>query len=121
MAETGADVRVKGSAAQMALALVADKWTSLLLYGLARGPMRYLQIQREVEGISQKMLTQTLQALERGGLVDRHVFAVVPPKVEYSLTPLGKSLVPAIGLLCGWCEQNAAAVESNRATFERRA
>src|ERR1700691_1865281 len=70
---------------------IGDKWTLLVLYALGEGTLRFSQLRSEVEGISQKMLTQTLRALERDGIVHRHVYATIPPKVEYSLTPLGES------------------------------
>src|SRR5271166_3369983 len=75
------------------LARIADKWTALVIRCLAGRTMRYNELQREVAGISQKMLTQTLRALEEDGLIMRKVYPVIPPMVEYSLTPLGRTLV----------------------------
>src|SRR5260370_39211953 len=74
------------------LDLLAEKWTALVLYALAFGVKRHGEIKREIEGISQKMLTRTLRNLERDGLVKRTVYHVVPPRVEYALTPLGETL-----------------------------
>ena len=71
---------------------IADKWTALVIGALEDGPQRFSQIQRRIDGISQKMLTQTLRSLERDGLIERHVYAEVPPRVVYTLTPLGKTL-----------------------------
>jgi DNA-binding HxlR family transcriptional regulator len=96
------------------LALIADKWTAIVVYALANGTMRFGQLQREVEGISQKMLTQTLRSLEREGLVERNVYATVPPKVEYSLTPLGETLKEPLGAICRWSEEHLPEVEENR-------
>jgi DNA-binding HxlR family transcriptional regulator len=97
------------------LALIADKWTAIVVYALARGTMRFSELYREVEGISQKMLTQTLRSLESDGLVERRVYATVPPKVEYSLTPLGKTLSEPLGAICKWAEEHLPEVEQNRA------
>ena len=75
---------------------VGEKWSALVLRVLADGTYRYSDLQRRVGGVSQKMLTQTLRGLERDGLVARHAYPVVPPRVEYSLTPKGEALVPLI-------------------------
>ncbi len=96
------------------LALIADKWTAIVVYALARGTMRFGQLQGEVEGVSQKMLTQTLRSLERDGLVRREVYPTVPPKVEYSLTPLGETLKEPLGAICRWSEEHLPEVEENR-------
>src|SRR4051812_32354698 len=85
--------------AQRVLERIATKWTALVIHVLARGTRRYSELQREVGGISQKMLTQTLRGLERDGLVERTVYPVVPPRVEYALTPLGQTLVEPLGSL----------------------
>ncbi|MGB7236679.1 MAG: helix-turn-helix domain-containing protein [Rhodococcus sp. (in: high G+C Gram-positive bacteria)] len=71
---------------------IGDKWSLLVLYALSPGTLRFSQLRTRIEGVSQKMLTQTLRTLERDGLVSRQIYACVPPKVEYSLTPLGPSL-----------------------------
>ncbi len=113
-----ASVRIRACPSQRLLAVIADKWSALLLYVLAGRTVRYLQLHREIDGISQKMLTQTLQNLERHGLVCRRVYAVVPPRVEYSLTALGEGLVPKLTSLCEWCEENAATVEAAKLAYE---
>ncbi len=100
------------------LKLVADKWAVLVVYKLSENVKRYGKLQREIGEISQKMLTQTLRGLECNGLVYRKVYPVVPPRVEYSLTPLGASLVKALEPLCSWSEQNFEAVEEARFRFE---
>ena len=117
---TPANIRSKDCPSQKLLALIADKWSSMLIYILSDRTVRYLQLQREVEGISQKMLTQTLQNLERHGIVHRTVYAVVPPRVEYSLTPLGRTLVPKLCGLCTWCEENMEAVEVAKRDYDGR-
>jgi DNA-binding HxlR family transcriptional regulator len=102
------------------LALIADRWTAIVIYALARGTMRFGQLQREI-GLSQKVLTDTLRALERDGLVHRKVYAVVPPKVEYSLTELGASLIEPLSALCRWAEQRLWEVHAARTLHDSAA
>lgn len=98
---------------------VADKWTMLIIELLAeRGELRFTQIGRALPAISQKMLTQTLRQMEREGLLQRTVHPVVPPKVEYRLTPLGHGLGAAFCGVWLWAETNLAAVEAARARFD---
>lgn len=100
---------------------IADKWTMLILELLAqKGEMRFTQIGRAVEGISQKMLTQTLRQMERDGLVHRTVHPVVPPKVEYRLTDLGLTLGEAFCGVWAWAEAHLDRVEAARAAFDAR-
>jgi DNA-binding HxlR family transcriptional regulator len=100
---------------------VADKWTMLILEALAeRGTLRFSRLAEAVGDISQKMLTQTLRAMERDGLVDRTVYAVVPPKVEYRLTDLGLTLGAAFCGVWVWAGENLSRVEEARAAFDRR-
>ena len=84
------------------LGLIGDKWTLLLLPLLANGPVRNGELMRHIGGVSQKMLTQTLRELERSGLVERRDYGEVPPKVDYQLTPLGRSLYQAVYALDKW-------------------
>jgi len=85
------------------LEAISGKWKGLVLFYLGRlGTLRYSEIRRELKGITQKMLTQTLRTLEAQGLIDRHVYPVVPPKVEYTLTDKGKSLLPILESLQEW-------------------
>src|SRR3977135_2563694 len=100
---------------RLVLDRIADKWTALIIQVLARGTMRYAQLQREIGGISQKMLTQTLRSLERDGLVQRTVHPVIPPKVEYSLTKLGRTLIEQLQELCRWSEKHLSELQANRA------
>ena len=99
---------------------LADKWAVLIVVRLAFGTLRFAELRRAVDGISQKMLTVTLRDLERDGLVTRKLYASVPPKVEYSLTPLGSSLVEKVNELCAWAEANIAEVLKARERFDRR-
>ena len=100
---------------RLVLDRIADKWTALIIQILAHGTMRYAALQREIGDISQKMLTQTLRSLERDGLVQRTVHPVVPPKVEYSLTRLGRTLIEPLHALCRWSEKHLAELQANRA------
>ncbi len=83
--------------------------------------MRYAELQRAIGGISQKMLTQTLRSLERDGLVQRTVHPVVPPKVEYSLTRLGRTLIEPLHALCRWSEKHLTELQANRALAKAKA
>ena len=99
---------------------IADKWTALVIRVLAEGTHRFGQLQRRVGGISQKMLTQTLRDLERDGLVERTVHPVVPPHVEYRLTPLGRSLRQPLDAICAWAEAHLGQMLAARANSDRR-
>jgi DNA-binding HxlR family transcriptional regulator len=94
---------------------IADKWTVLVIGLLVDGPVRFNQLRRRIEGISQKMLTQTLRNLETDGLVSRTVIATVPVTVEYALTPLGHSLARTLSGVRHWAEENIEAVLKARA------
>ncbi|HKR66380.1 MAG TPA: helix-turn-helix domain-containing protein [Thermoanaerobaculia bacterium] len=85
---------------------ISDKWTSLVIYALSEGTMRYGELQRRIGGVSQKMLTQTLRSLENDGLVMRKIHPVVPPMVEYSLTPLGRTLIEPLTAVRRWAEKH---------------
>lgn len=92
------------------LNLIADKWTPLVLVTLASGPKYYSEIQREVTGISHKMISQTLRSLEKQRFVSRKVYPTVPPRVEYALTPVAETLIPTLLELINWAETHAAEV-----------
>jgi DNA-binding HxlR family transcriptional regulator len=104
---------------RQALDLIADKWVVAVLYLLSQGTKRYGELQREIGDISQRMLTKTLRDLERNGLVDRKVYPVVPPMVEYSLTPLGATLNLVLKSLCDWSSENFQQVEIAREEYDR--
>lgn len=89
---------------RLVLNRIADKWTVLVVSSLEGGTKRFSALRREIGGVSQKMLTQTLRGLERDGLVLRTIYPSVPPKVEYSLTPLGRTLVSLLDAIRGWSE-----------------
>jgi DNA-binding HxlR family transcriptional regulator len=101
------------------LGRIADKWTLLVIDVLAEGEMRFSGLREQVGGVSQKMLTQTLRQLERDGLVTRHVHAVVPPRVDYKLTPLGESLGQAVCGIWIWAEEHLRDVEKARQAFDQ--
>ena len=100
-----ADVFNKDCPSRKVLERVADRWAALIICALHEaGTMRNGELMRRIEGISQKMLTQTLRSLETDGLVERQVYPMVPPKVEYRLTPLGQSIYQPLYDVCRWTE-----------------
>jgi DNA-binding HxlR family transcriptional regulator len=103
------------------LDLLAEKWTALVLYALAYGVKRHGVLKHEIKGISQKMLTRTLRNLERDGLVKRTVYHVVPPRVEYALTPLGETLSELLKDICKWAEKHFAEIEDARVAYDHKA
>jgi DNA-binding HxlR family transcriptional regulator len=103
------------------LARVGDKWTVLIVALLGDGPKRFNEIKRMVGGISQRMLTLTLRGLERDGLVTRTVFPTVPPRVDYELTPLGRSLWEPVEALGAWARAHQPEIEGARRRFDARA
>jgi DNA-binding HxlR family transcriptional regulator len=99
---------------------ISDKWVTLVLVALDAGSLRYSDLCRVIAGVSQKMLTQTLRTLERDGLVDRTVTPGVPTRVDYALTPLAQSLMPAVHALKAWSEQHISEIEASRAAYDDR-
>lgn len=102
------------------LGRIADKWTLMVIEELGNGEMRFTRLRERVTGVSQKMLTKTLRQLERDGLVIRTVHPVIPPHVEYKLTPLGESLGEAVCGIWLWAEKHASDVAKARQKFDRR-
>ncbi len=100
------------------LARVGDKWTVLVVTVLGGGPKRFNELRRSLGSISQRMLTLTLRGLERDGLVTRTAFAIVPPRVEYELTELGRSLLVPVSGLGTWARHNRAAMQAARRRFD---
>lgn len=111
----------EGCEVRQILDRVADKWSLLVVALLDHRTMRFSELRRQIDGISQRMLTVTLRHLERDGLVTRTVYPVVPPRVEYALTPLGASLHRAIQALVTWTEANQERIAASRATYDARA
>jgi len=97
---------------------VGDKWTLLVIRRLAGGPLRFTALQDAVTGISHRMLTRTLRSLERDGMVSRTVYAQVPPRVDYALTPLGATLLEPVMAIIEWVERHQDEVEAHRAAFD---
>jgi DNA-binding HxlR family transcriptional regulator len=100
------------------LSRVGDKWTILVVSELGHGPKRFNEIRRALGSISQRMLTLTLRGLERDGLVTRTVFPTVPPRVDYELTALGRSLLVPVSALGDWALKNMKRIEEARARFD---
>jgi DNA-binding HxlR family transcriptional regulator len=113
------DVR-EGCEVRQILDRIAGRWSLLVIALLADRTVRFSQLRREIDGISQRMLTVTLRQLERDGLVDRTIHPEVPPRVEYALTPLGASLHATIQALVTWTESNQEAIAAARAAFDAR-
>jgi DNA-binding HxlR family transcriptional regulator len=103
---------------RMVLDRIADKWTWLILELLARGPLRFNALLRQVEGLSQKVLSQTLKRLERDSLVTRTVFPTVPVSVEYALSPLGRTLAEALCPLIRWAESNMETILAAQQAYD---
>jgi DNA-binding HxlR family transcriptional regulator len=105
-------------AASEVLGRVGDKWTVLVVSTLGNGPMRFNELRRALGSISQRMLTLTLRALERDGLVTRTVFPIVPPRVDYELTRLGRSLLEPVNALALWAQKNRTGIQDARRRFD---
>ncbi|TBL75749.1 winged helix-turn-helix transcriptional regulator [Paenibacillus thalictri] len=102
-----------------ALEVVSSKWTVLVFYELEFGKKRYSDLKKRIEGVTQKMLTQTLRQLERDGLVVRYVYPTVPPTVEYELTPLGETLIEPMRVLHRWTDAHYDSVLKARSVFDQ--
>ncbi len=116
-----ADVYAKDCASRQLLDRIGDTWSVLIVASLADGPLRYSQLAARIDGISPKMLTQTLRALERDGLISRTVFPVVPPRVDYELTALGGDLLDLVRALTVWSERHISDVLAARDAYDTRA
>jgi DNA-binding HxlR family transcriptional regulator len=97
--------------AHQILEYIANKWTILIVFALSQGTKRYNELKQQIIGVSPKMLIQNLRNLERCGLIERKIYPTVPPKVEYSLTPLGKSLVEPLAVMGEWAYQHIQEVK----------
>lgn len=105
---------------RLALDRIADKWTVLIVVSLMQETKRFGELRKDIEGISQKMLTQTLRGMERDGLVNRKIYPVIPPKVEYSLTESGKSLIPILLDIRDWSQINAESIFLSRREYDKK-
>ena len=106
--------------ARRLLDLIGDKWTPIVLYCLSGGVKRFSEMQRQIPDISKKMLTQVLRSLEQGGLVERTVYQVVPPKTEYRLTEDGRKLHEPVAALCRWASEHADFLDAIQARKHRQ-
>ncbi|WP_240488501.1 winged helix-turn-helix transcriptional regulator [Labilithrix luteola] len=119
-ASIGAVEHANGIAREM-FERIADKWTLLVVANLGEVELlRFTELQDRIGNVSHKMLTQTLRQLERDGLVTRTVHPVVPPRVDYRLTPLGRGLLITVTGICMWVRDNLALIETSRSTFDAR-
>ncbi|GGP94031.1 DNA-binding HxlR family transcriptional regulator [Actinomadura coerulea] len=109
-----------GCRAREILDRIGDKWSLQVIAVLGERTKRFTELKREIDGISQRMLTVTLRGLERDGIVVRTVYPVVPPRVEYSLTPLGATLMDAAGTFVAWAEDHLAQIDAARADYDAR-
>ena len=112
------DVFNKECPSRLMLTRLADKWSLLVIRRLRSEAVRFNQLRRDLEGVSAKMLTQTLRNLERDGLIEREIFPTVPVTVEYSLTPFGHSLAECIDVFVNWTETNANALLQAQQRFD---
>ena len=102
----------KDCALRQVISIIGDKWTLPVLYVLTQGTKRYSELQREIPGISKKMLTQTLRKLESDQILSRKVYPVVPPKTEYNLTAFGNKLIEPICRLADWAEEHQTELQT---------
>ena len=115
------DVYDENCPTRQVIDLIGDKWTAMIVGVLEAQPQRFATLHRKIGGISQKMLTQTLRRLERDGLVSRKVYAEVPPRVEYTLTPLGHTLAAPLRALRAWAEKNIDAIQAAQRHYDESA
>lgn len=113
-----ADVYSAPCPSRQVLDRIADKWTALIVGCLSMGTKRYSELRAAIDGVSEKMLTQTLRGLERDGLVTRTVHPTVPPKVEYTLTELGSTLTSPLAVIRDWAESHINEINDARTRYD---
>lgn len=118
--KSGGHVTDRCRAVGSILARIGDKWSVLVVMSLGDRTLRFNELKRQIDGISQRMLTLTLRGLERDGLVERTFFPTIPPKVNYALTELGRSLREPVGALGQWAIEHRGTVERSRDLYDRR-
>ena len=106
--------------AREVLQRVGDKWSMYAIDLLGRGTMRFTELHRGIDGITARMLTVTLRGLERDGIVTRTIHPVIPPRVDYALTPMGRTLLDTIGELVAWADSHLDEIEAARAAYDAR-
>jgi DNA-binding HxlR family transcriptional regulator len=112
------DAYLKGCASRTVLDVIANKWTNLVVCALRDGPMRFGKVRRRLDGVTQKMLTQTLRALERNGLVTRTMYPTIPPRVDYALTDLGRDVAALLDGIRVWAEAHVAEITAARERYD---
>jgi DNA-binding HxlR family transcriptional regulator len=112
-------IRTRALQSRDAIELLSSKWRVTILHLLTPKSLRANKLQRAIRNVSPKMLTQTLRGLERDGLIQRHVHNVIPPHVEYQLTPMGESVIPLLHNLCLWAKSHAEARDDARHRFDQ--
>ncbi len=112
---------LSGCRAREVLDRVGDKWSLYVIHLLGGGTRRFRDLRRMIDGISQRMLTVTLRGLERDGLVTRTVHPTVPPRVDYALTPMGRTLLDTVCALIRWADEHLPDIDAARAAYDRRA
>jgi DNA-binding HxlR family transcriptional regulator len=118
-AVTGGHIADEACPINEVLEHVAGKWSIGILVAAARGPVRFTELERAINGISRRMLTLNLRKLERDGLLVRTVYPTVPPKVEYSLTPIAQELHATLASLVGWAERHRTAITLARSNYDK--
>jgi DNA-binding HxlR family transcriptional regulator len=114
------DIFDKSCPARTVLDRIGDRWSVMVLLILAEHKrLRFTQLKNYVEGVTPKVLTQSLRAMERDGLIDRYIYAEVPPRVEYELTQLGESLLHAVSTIASWSEDNVAEIMKARTKYDQ--
>jgi DNA-binding HxlR family transcriptional regulator len=119
--QVNGDIYDRNCPSRQVLDRIGDTWSVLVVVSLAHGPQRYTELAKRIDGVSPKMLTQTLRALERDGLISRTVHAVVPPRVDYALTKLGESLLDLVGALESWAQTHMDDVLAARSLYDGQA
>lgn len=115
------DAFLRDCAARQVLGVLANKWTNLVMAALIDRTMRFGELRKRLDGITQKMLTQTLRELERDGLVNRTVYPSIPPRVDYSLTELGRSVSGLLDAVRSWSETHIDQIENAREAYDSKA
>ncbi|NUR92905.1 MAG: helix-turn-helix transcriptional regulator [Nonomuraea sp.] len=117
----GADAFLRACKPHLVLEIFTNKWSALVLGALLDGPRRFNELRRMLDGITQKMLSQTLRSLERDGLLTRTVYPTIPPRVDYELTGTGQGAIGVISVLARWSNQNADGIVAARKAYDERA
>jgi DNA-binding HxlR family transcriptional regulator len=118
--EAGPCLEASPCRASEVLGRVGDKWSLQVIFCLGGGTRRFTDLKRAIEGISQRMLTVTLRGLERDGIVTRTMYRVMPPRVDYALTPMGDTLLDAAGTLVRWAHAHLDEIDAARAAYDAR-